>query len=233
MTRWRRRTGLPTLKIFFFSNFKIRSPNLSVANPVWLASSRLSTSFPASFFRMKRWSLTSNVTPTPLKFKKELCRERPKGPLYYLSGNCMALLAVSKRALQGPRSKKRALQYWERETLHHGKGILSQYYAIPFGVPNKKFAAEAFDYFSSLITPCSVQRTQDYNEYSSSMSLRNFCEFIPDYMASGHYLFLVTQIQAFKFCRPTITGGRSEQDEEKEKERDAVGMETGEVKKVK
>jgi hypothetical protein len=32
---------------------------------------------------MKRWSITSNVTPTPLKFKKELCRERPKGTPYY------------------------------------------------------------------------------------------------------------------------------------------------------
>ena len=64
-------------------------PNLSVAHSVRLASSRLSTSFPASFFRMKRWSLTSKVTPTPLKFKNELCRERPKGTPYYYSGYTM------------------------------------------------------------------------------------------------------------------------------------------------
>ena len=46
--------GLPTLKKIFFSILKSRVSNLSVANPVRLASSRLSTSFPASFFRMKR-----------------------------------------------------------------------------------------------------------------------------------------------------------------------------------
>ena len=40
-------------------------------------------------------------------------------------------------------------------------------------------------------------------------------------------------MQAFKLCRPAITAGRSEQNEEKEKERDAVGMETGEGKKGK
>jgi len=38
---------------------------------------------------MKRLSLTSNVTPTPLKFKKELCRERPKGTPYYFSALIM------------------------------------------------------------------------------------------------------------------------------------------------
>jgi len=62
------------------------------------------------------------------------------------SGNRMALLAVSKRALQGPRSKKRALQYWERETFYPGKESVSEYHAIPLGVRNNKFAAEAPGY---------------------------------------------------------------------------------------
>ena len=67
----------------FFQILESGVPNLSVAYPVRLTSSRLSTSFPASFFRMKRLSLTSNVTPTPLKLKNELCRDWPKWYHYY------------------------------------------------------------------------------------------------------------------------------------------------------
>ena len=64
----------------------------------------------------------------------------------------------------------------------------------------------------SLITPCSVQGTEDYTEYGSRTLLRNLCEFVPDYTASGHYF------SSHKY-RPLNSVGQLEQEEEQNKKK--------------
>jgi hypothetical protein len=64
----------------------------------------------------------------------------------------------------------------------------------------------------SLITPCSVYGTEDYTEDGSRTLLRNFCEFVPDYTASGHYF------SSHKYA-PLNSVGQLEQEEEQNKKK--------------